>query len=356
MIDAEFLPLDDPGKTLAALGKDARLVPYGGGNFGMPLPLLEPGGERIVPNDRFFMRSNGPVPVIDPATWEMEIAGNVGRPVVLSLGDLRAMPKRSMTAVLECAGNGRTGYDPVPEGTPWRYDAAGCAVWEGVPLATLLDLAGVRDGTIDIVAQGGDFPEMRRGLPLAVAREPDTLVVLAMNGEPLPVAHGGPARLLTPGWAGIASTKWLVGLEALDRAFDGFWNTDNYVMWSAEGEPLRPVEEMPVRSVISAPDDGAVAPAGPLRVSGYAWSGYGAVRRVELSADGGATWRDACFVADGRRAWARWETTIDVAPGGLVLMARATDERGLRQPLSAPWNLKGYQQNGVQRVSLTVEG
>lgn len=356
MTDADFLPLDDPARTLAALGKDPRLVPYGGGNFGMPLPFLEPDGERIVPNDRFFMRSNGPVPLIDPAAWELEIAGNVARPAVLSLADLRAMPQRTVTAVLECAGNGRTGYDPVPEGTPWRYDAAGCAVWEGVPLAALLDLTGVCEGTIDVVTQGGDFPEMRRGLPLAVARDPDTLVVLRMNGESLPVAHGGPARLLAPGWAGIASTKWLVGLEALDRAFDGFWNTDNYVVWSAEGEPLRPVEEMPVRSVISSPEAGTAVPPGPLRATGYAWSGFGAIRRVEVSADGGATWREASFVADGRRAWVRWEATVDAAPGALTLLARATDERGLRQPMVAPWNLKGYLQNGVQRVSLTVEG
>lgn len=356
MTDADFLPLDDPTQTLAALGKDPRLVPYGGGNFGMPLPFLEPDGKRIVPNDRFFMRSNGPVPTIEPAAWELEIVGNVARPAVLSLADLQAMPQRSVTAVLECAGNGRTGFDPVPEGTPWRYDAAGCAVWEGVPLAALLELTGVCEDTIDVVTQGGDFPEMRRGLPLSVARDSDTLVVLAMNGEPLPIAHGGPARLLAPGWAGIASTKWLVGLEALDRAFDGFWNTDNYVVWSAEGEPLRPVAEMPVRSVISAPEDGAVVPAGPLRVSGYAWSGYGAIRRIEISADNGATWQDAGFVADGRRAWARWDTTVEAAPGTLSLMARATDERGLRQPLTAPWNLKGYLQNGVQRVALTVEG
>ena len=104
--------------------------------------------------------------------------------------------------------------------------------------------------------QGADFPEMRRGLPLAVARDPEVLVVWGMNGDPLPVAHGGPVRLLVPGWAGIASTKWLVGIEAIDRAFDGFWNTDNYVIWDERGDPLRPVAEMPPKSVIVTPADG----------------------------------------------------------------------------------------------------
>jgi DMSO/TMAO reductase YedYZ molybdopterin-dependent catalytic subunit len=354
MTEAEFLPLDDPVATLAALGKDPRLVPYGGGNFGMPLSMLEPQGAAVVPNDRFFMRSNGPVPVIDDATWSVAIGGHVERRLSVSLADLRAMPQRTVTAVLECAGNGRTSFDPIPEGTPWLLDAAGCAAWEGVPLAALLDRVGVRDGAVDVVAQGADFPEMQRGLPLAVAHDPDTLVALRMNGEPLPVAHGGPARMLVPGWAGIASTKWLAGIAVLDRAFDGFWNADNYVIWSADGEPLRPVAEMPVRSVIAAPEAGARVPAGRVRVSGYAWSGYGAVRRVELSADGGATWRDTPFVADGRRAWGRWETVVDAEPGELVLMVRATDERRLSQPMAAVWNLKGYQQNGVQRVDVTV--
>ena len=176
-----------------------------------------------------------------------------------------------------------------------------------------------------------------------------------MNGAPLPIGHGGPVRLFVPGWAGIASTKWLVGIEVLDRAFAGFWNADNYVVWSAEGEPLRPVAEMPVKSVISAPLDGATVTPGPIRIGGYAWSGYGAIRRVEVSVDGGATWAETTFRGDGRRSWVRWETIWDAAPGGAEILARATDERGLRQPMAAPWNLKGYLQNGVQRVRVQAE-
>lgn len=350
------LALDSAEALLGELGKDPRLVPYGGANFGMPPELMEPAGDLIVPTERFFLRSNGPVPVVDRETWRLHLGGHVERPLAFSLADLESMERRTFTAVLECAGNGRSFYDPVPEGTPWRHDAAGNARWSGVPLVALLDRAGVREGTVDLVTQGADMPGMQRGLPLAVARDPETLVVLEMNGGPLGVGHGGPARLLVPGWAGIASTKWLVGVFALDRAFAGFWNSDNYVVWSAEGEPLRSVTEMPVRSVVSAPRDGAVLRAGSQPIAGYAWSGHGAIRSVEVSSDGGVTWREAPFRGDGRRSWVRWETRWEAAPGEATLMARATDERGLRQPRVAPWNLKGYLQNGIQAVAVRVEG
>ena len=207
MIAATFLPLDDPAATLAALGKDPRLVPYGGGNFGTPLPLLGSEGAAVVPHGRVVTRSDGPVPTIDAESWALEIGGHVDLPLTVSLAALRAMPQRTVTAVLECAGNGRTGYDPLPEGTPWLYDAAGCAVWEGVPLAALLDRTGVREGAVDLVAQGADFPEMRRGLPLTVARDPDVLLALRMNGEPLP-ASGTPTTTSSGRPKAIPCGRW----------------------------------------------------------------------------------------------------------------------------------------------------
>ena len=158
-----------PPELLAALEKDPRLIPYGGGNFGMPLEWLEPDGDLIVPSERFFLRSNGPVPILDPTTWRLSICGHVDRPLTLRLADLAAMPQRRLVAFLECAGNGRTRFAPLPPGTPWVNDAAGNAVWEGVPLAHVLDLAGVREEAVDLVSQGGDFPAMRRGLPISVA-------------------------------------------------------------------------------------------------------------------------------------------------------------------------------------------
>jgi DMSO/TMAO reductase YedYZ molybdopterin-dependent catalytic subunit len=309
----------------------------------------------LVPNDRFFVRSNGPVPVLDPAAWQLTITGAVHIPRSLTLADLRQLPIRSVEAFLECAGNGRTRFDPVPPGTPWRNDAIGNARWTGVVLADVLDLAGIRPETVDVVCQGGDFPEMRRGLPIAIARSPDVLVVWEMNGEPLPIAHGGPVRLLVPGWAGIASTKWLVGLEALDRPFAGFWNTDNYVFWDERGAALRPIAEMPPKSVIVAPSDGASVPAGQVVVAGWAWSGYGRIERVEASTDGCGTWRDARLGDGAPLGWRRWETSWTAAPGEHRILARATDGRGLTQPTEAPWNAKGYWMNAIHQIAVRVD-
>jgi len=350
-IDLEAPPAD----ILRRLGKDARLIHYGGANFGMPLGLIEPPGDRVVPNDRFFIRSNGPVPVVDIASWRLTISGVVERSLSLSLADLKRLPRRQLEAFLECAGNGRSRFDPVPPGTPWCNDAIGNAVWEGVALTDVLDLAGVLPETVDVVAQGADFPEMRRGLPLTVARDPEVLVTWRMNGEPLPIAHGGPVRLLVPGWAGIASTKWLVAVQAIDRVFDGFWNTDNYVFWDERGDALRPIAEMPPKSLIASPEHDDVLAAGTLTIAGWAWSGFGPVSTVEVSTDGGRTWQDACLGPGARRGWRRWQLDWHAMPGMHRVRVRATDARRLSQPTSAAWNAKGYQMNAIHQITVRVE-
>lgn len=351
----EFIDLEqDSDSLLRALGKDERLVPYGGGNFGMPLSLIEPPTGRTVANDRFFMRSNGPVPIIPRDEWRLTISGRVERPIALSFSDLIGLPGREYEAFLECAGNGRTRFRPLPPGTPWANDAVGNAVWGGVPLAVLLDMAGVQPDAVDVVSQGGDFAEMRRGLPISVAMHPDTMVVWSMNGEPLPAAHGGPVRLIVPGWAGIASTKWLVGLDILDRPFDGFWNTDNYVFWDAFGSALRPIAEMPPKSLISVPADASTISAGSITVSGWAWSGYGNIQQVQVSVDGGARWQSAELGPGSGHGWRRWELPWQATPGLHRLAARATDARRLTQPEVAAWNGKGYQMNAIQQVAVQV--
>jgi len=333
-------------------GKDPRLLPYGEGNLGTPLELID---ELVVPTRLFFVRSNGPIPAIDPVVWRLTVDGFVERPFAITLDEITALPRRTMTAFLECAGNSRTRYRPVPEGTPWLNDAVGNAVWTGTPLHRLLDRAGVRDGAVDVVAQGADFDGMQRGLPLAVARDPDTLLVWAMNGEPLTAAHGAPLRLIVPGWGGIASTKWLSRLSVLDRPFDGFYNTNNYVMISPAGEPLQPVREMPVKSLIARPLAGATLAAGAQTVTGFAWSGFAPVRSIEVSTDGGASWHEAEITERaGRFAWVRFAYRWDATLGETVLKVRATDERGLTQPAVPAWNLKGYQMNGIHVVAVRV--
>ncbi len=248
-----------------------------------------------MPTSRFFMRSNGPVPLHRPPALELTAStGHVERDLVLRLDDLRAMPQRTITAFLECAGNGRTRFDPVPEGTPWVNDAAGNAVWERCPAcATSSPWPASATARSTWSLKAAIFRRCGAACRFAVACDPDTLVVLEMNGEPLPLAHGGPARLLVPGWAGIASTKWLVGLEVLDHAFAGFWNSDNYVYWSDDGTPLRPVTEMPVKSIIAVPRGGACSLPGQSRSRGTPGRGRAPIDRVEISVDGGGSWERA---------------------------------------------------------------
>jgi len=350
-----FIDIDmAPENLLRRLDKDFRLVSYGGANFGTPLELLAPGTSRTVANDRFFVRCNGPVPLLDAESWRLTVSGNVAQTISLSLADLRQLPIKRLEAFLECAGNGRTRFDPVPPGTPWRNDAVGNAIWEGVSLRDVLDLAGVKPDTIDIVGQGGDSPGMRRGLPVSVAHDPAVLIAWSMNDEPLPIAHGGPARMLVPGWAGIASTKWLTGLEATVRAFAGFWNADNYVFWDERGAPLRPITEMPPKSLIVTPGDGETKAAGAMTVAGWAWSGFGSIAAVDVSFDAGSTWEPAGLEPAERRGWRRWETSWQPTPGKHLVMARATDERRLSQPSVAAWNSKGYLMNAIQEIVVQV--
>ncbi len=354
----------DPGDQIpsnevpAAFGdKDPRLTPYGTTNLGTPPELLADLDGLVVPNDRFFVRSNGPTPIIAPETWRLRIGGLVERELTLSLADLQAMPRRTVTAFLECSGNSRSRFVPTAEGTPWQDDAVGNATWGGVSLAAVLDLAGVRDGAIEIVSQGGDFAGMRRGLPLSAALDPDTLLAWEMNEEPLPLPHGGPVRLLVPGWGGIASTKWLVGLEVIDRPFDGPWNTDSYVFYDTDGTALGPVREMGVKSVIVAPGAETTVAAGRPTIVGYAWSGRGGIARVEVSADGGATYEEAQIVrAEGPRSWVRFEHPWTATPGQARLRSRATDEAGNTQPETLPWNARGYGMHAVQEVPVSVTG
>lgn len=346
-------PDDDPAQSLASIGIDQPLTPRGGFNFGTP-PNLVTG--ITVDNGAFFIRTHGPSAQLDdPSRYVLTVAGHVDTPLTLTLDDLKAMPQRSFQAFLECSGNGRGFFSPAVKGGQWHNDAIGNADWSGVSLHEMLVKAGVKDGAIDVVSQGGDFPEMQRGLPIDVAMGTDTLLVLQMNGEDLPPPHGGPVRLFVPGWGGIASTKWLIGLTVLDQPFQGDFNVKNYIVIDELGTTLRPVRQMPASSGIWTPAVGATLPAGQVPIAGYAWSGLGGIARVEVSTDNGLSWNDATLTDDGSElAWSRFEYAWDAKPGPTALLSRAIDDRGTTQPGEAQWNQLGYQYNATQRVQVAV--
>jgi hypothetical protein len=181
------------------------------------------------------------------------------------------------------------------------------------------------------------------------------MLVWEMNGMPLPIPHGGPVRLLVPRWAGIASTKWIIGLTASETPYAGFWNLENYTLITAAGEHVLPVREMPVKSIISSPVAGSIVDAGNQTVTGYAWSGHGAIERVEISFDGGHSWEPADIVESaGPLAWVRFAYQWNAKPGPARLRSRATDARGLVQPEKPLWNAKGYLNNSIYELALTV--
>ncbi|MCC6675085.1 MAG: sulfite oxidase [Thermomicrobiales bacterium] len=346
-------PNTDAAAALESIGVKSALIPHGGFNFGTP-PELVTGFD--VDNDAFYIRSHGPSAQLDDLSkYNLSVNGHVDTPLDLTLDDLKGMPSRTYQSFLECSGNGRGFFNPVANGGQWRNDAIGNAEWTGVPLHVVLDKAGVKDGAVDVVSQGGDFPEMQRGLPIDVAMGVDTMLVLQMNGQDLPAPHGGPVRLFVPGWGGIASTKWLIGLTVMDSAFQGSFNVGNYIVVDAQGDLIRPVREMPVSSAIWTPAFDAPVKAGNVPITGFAWSGLGGLAKVEVSTDNGVTWNEAKITdAKGEHSWARFEYQWDAKPGPTGLLTRATDDRGTAQPGQVPWNKLGYQYNAVQRVMINV--
>ena len=346
-----------PQEVLRSLGKSPELIPQGSTTFETPMSLVAE--DFLTPNDLFFIRSNGPVSIDIPADdWRLTVNGLVDQELELSLADLQGMNVRTLTAFLECSGNSRSLFSKEPrqvDGTQWGNGAIGNAEWTGVSLAEVLGQAGVQEGAVDVVSQGGDFPEMQRGLPVSLAMNPDVMLVWEMNGEPLPAPNGGPVRLLVPTWSGIASTKWVVGLEVLDHPFAGHYNSESYVFIDEDGLVLGPVREVAPKSIIAAPAPDAALTAGTQQISGFAWSGYAGIATVEVSTDGGETWQEAEIVEEaGPTSWVRYVYDWDAQAGDAVLASRAVDQRGFTQPLTDDWNAKGYLMNQVQMVPVSV--
>ena len=317
------------------------------------------GQGHLVTNERFFVRNHTGTPRIDPWTYRLELFGRGlrGGPVAFSYDQLTAMPSREQVVAIECAGNGRAlfsaqqGMDVA--GTPWRLGAVGVARWRGVPLAEVLERAGIRNDAVDLmpvglddpyVADGIDHGRVRRPLPVGKALD-DVLLAYEMNGETLPADHGFPVRLVVPGWVGIASVKWLGSIEVSTRRMWSPWNTKWYP---------RSFSEQVVKSAFELPWDGSL-PLGRRRVlHGRSWSARGPVERVDVSTDGGASWHRA-RVQDEQRGWARW--TLPWTPrrrGRIELLARATDAAGRRQPDRVPFNCEGYLFWAVARHPVTV--
>ncbi len=327
---------------------------------------LESLSARVTPVPEFYVRNHFDVPATDVAGWRLEVAGAVERPLALSLPELQAMAPRTRLVTLECAGNGRTAMSPLPPGVRWGFGAVGVAEFTGAPLAAVLERAGIRAAAREVLFEGADrgiLPNGRpggyaRSLALPAALEPEVLLAWDMNGVPLTPDHGRPLRLLVPGWYGMASVKWLERITLLTEAFDGFFQRDHYRYFGEAGVPPgAPVERIRVRSLITEPIEGATLPSGSTRVTGIAWSSGGAIQGVDVSVDGGTTWHAARLASqESPFAPAHWEFEWRAAPPGeWILISRACDDAGRRQPLEPIWNEGGYGNHGVQWIRVQVD-
>ncbi|QKV80256.1 sulfite oxidase [Amycolatopsis sp. Hca4] len=329
----------------------------------------------LTPIDRFFVRDHTSTPVLDAATWRLQLFGSglrgsptAAAPVELSYRDLRALPSETVTAFVECAGNGRSFFTgqqgQTVSGTAWKLGAVGVARWRGVRLATVLARAGLTRDAVDVLPEGLDpdyvtggvnLGKVRRPLPVAKALE-DVLLAYEMNGQPLPPDHGFPVRLVVPSWAGIASIKWLGRIEVSATPLVSPWNTQYYRLlgpdYPAEGTP---VTEQVVKSAFELPWGATLAVGQRQVLRGRSWSGHGRIRRVEVSTDG-RTWRPAKPISPALdRGWLQWEFPWRPRTAGeYTLRARATDVTGVRQPDVAPYNTQGYLFGAVVRHPVTV--
>jgi DMSO/TMAO reductase YedYZ molybdopterin-dependent catalytic subunit len=332
-------------------------------NRGMPLEGLR---YDVTPVGMHYLLVHFDIPAVDPSAWRLQVAGNVDRPLALSLEELRARPRRTLPVTLECAGNGRARLNPRPISQPWLVEAVGTAEWTGTPLAPLLREAGVRQDSKEIVFWGADHGvekghehDYARSLSLADATREEVLLAYEMNGRPLEPQHGFPLRLLVPGWYGMTQVKWLLRIEATTQTFDGYQQAVAY--WykqraDEKGEPVRRIRPRALMIPPGFPDfltRHRIVERGRVEIFGRAWSGGGAITKVEVAVDG--VWREATLgPVVGPYAWRRWTCLWDAVPGEHQLQCRATDAAGEVQPIDAPWNLQGMGNNWVQRVDVSV--
>lgn len=360
-----------PGKSGLIILNDRPI------NAETPAHLLD---DPITPASRLFVRNNGVPPStwdINPLEWRVHIEGEAcERPEVFTLGELQQRFKHHRLQLqIECGGNGRSEFHPPAKGNQWTTGAIGCPEWTGVRLRDILLHCGISDNAVYVAYEAADThlsgdptkSPISRGVPVRKALENESLIVWAMNGEPLPELHGYPVRLLCSGWPASVSGKWITHLKIRDRVHDGA-----KMMGQSYRIPCQPVppgatvadedmciiESMPVKSLITFPKSGIETRVGRrLGVRGHAWAGDSRVTTMFTSIDFGATWQKAKLRKPANRlAWQHWTASVEFPETGYYeIWARAVDDAGRSQPMLLPgWNPRGYLNNACHRIAVMV--
>jgi sulfite dehydrogenase (cytochrome) subunit A len=326
----------------------------------------------LTPNDAFYVRwhlSNIPQSV-DASTHRIAVTGAVQRPLSISLEDLAKLPTVEVVAVNQCSGNSRGLFSPRVPGGQWDNGAMGNARWTGVRLRDILDRAGLTSAAKQVQFNGLETPaipstpDFKKSLDIDVARGDDVIVAYLMNGEPMPLLNGYPVRLIVPGWYATYWVKMLSDITVLDHVDDNFWMKSAYripdtphanVVPGSTGFTTVPINKMDVRSFATNIANGASMKPGVTTLRGIAFDGGSGVRRVEVSADGGTTWRDARLERDyGKYSFRRWNAPWEARPGSYTIAVRASANDGSVQTSTPIWNPSGYMLNTIETYKVTV--
>lgn len=367
------------------MGKDRRLIVHNAAatSFEIETPLELLREDKITPREKLFVRNNqqpdwsATVEPPTPGPWKVEVIGRLEFPRTIALEELKSMPQVEHEMVLQCSGNGRALFHAVSpvKGALWKHGAMGNVRFKGVPLKSVFEKWDVRPHATArfLTAEGAELPgkpgsaDFEHSLPLdeTLAR---SILALELNGRPLPAVHGGPLRLVTPGYYGTMHVKWLSRLRLEAEESVNYHQTKRY---RSPREVLQPGStfeyrvdnsdahwRMKVKSVIFAPAHDAVLRTEQVVASGVAWNdGTSLINAVEVSLDGGQSWRRAEVERAARYAWQRWQLPLKLSPGMHTLISRAVDSLGNTQPLDGAigWNPDGYIWNGADRVTVRVE-
>jgi len=319
----------------------------------------------ITSNAVFFKRNQGQIMAspVNLESWRLSIEGQVETPLELRFSDILSLPKVEVACTLECSGNGRSLLEKKASGNPWTIGGVGNAIWGGVRLDEVMEKVELAAGARHVGFEGLDQPlgsagiKFIRSIPLEKAMD-STILAYEMNGEPLPLEHGFPLRAIALGWTGANCVKWLSKITIQEKQTTGFFMDKVYRVFQKGQDPEtgEVVTAIPLKSIITAPENGAVLPGGIVSIHGAAYAGEADIAKVEVSMDDGNTWQTAGFVGPHERyAWQRFEYRCQIMePGQYRILARATDSNGQVQPMSAQWNVLGYGNNGVREHGITV--
>ncbi|OAI54592.1 oxidoreductase [Planctomycetaceae bacterium SCGC AG-212-F19] len=353
---------DPPGTVITT--DPNFLTSVGGNNYEMRWDAVKH-KDYFVANDHFYIRNHFSTPVISSDTWQLNITGDgVDHPVTLTYDELTDMEHHTVVKFMECAGNGR-GFFGIQQGTPapggqWHLGAVGVAKWKGVRLSEVLELACVKETAVDVMPAGLDNPgtspngNVRRPMPIEKALDEDTILAFEMNDQPLPADHGGPVRVVVPGWVGIASIKWVGSITVSTTPVITPYNSTLYTLIEPPSTTGPALTTQNVKSAFELPFPATLS-AGHVTLHGRSWSGTGRIKHVEFSHDGGATWHKAeLHEPNLPEAWVRWKVRWHAEAGSYNLMARATDSEGHVQPDTVPFNKNGYMFWAVVKHPVTV--